>query len=43
MISQRFVGQASNWPAGSALSVLIMLVMAAGLAVYFKLQRRILK
>jgi spermidine/putrescine transport system permease protein len=43
MISQRFVGQASNWPAGSALSVLIMLVMAAGLVVYFKLQRRILK
>jgi spermidine/putrescine transport system permease protein len=43
MISQRFVGQSSHWPAGSALSVLIMLVMTAGLAVHFKLQRRILK
>ena len=43
MISHRFVGQASHWPAGAALSVLIMLVMAAGLVAYFKLQRRILK
>lgn len=43
MISQRFVGQASHWPAGAALSVLVMLVMTAGLLVYFKLQRRILK
>ena len=43
MISHRFVGQSSHWPAGAALSVLIMLVMAAGLLVYFKLQRRILK
>jgi len=43
MISQRFVGQANHWPAGAALSVLIMLVMAAGLAGYFKLQRRLLK
>jgi spermidine/putrescine transport system permease protein len=40
MISQRFVGQASHWPAGAALSVLIMLLTAAGLVVYFKLQRR---
>ena len=43
MISHRFVGQASHWPAGAALSVLMMLVMTAGLLVYFKLQRRILK
>ena len=41
MISHRFVGQASHWPAGAALSVLIMLVTAAGLLCYFKLQRRI--
>ena len=43
MISHRFVGQASHWPAGAALSVLIMLVMTTGLVAYFKLQRRILK
>ena len=40
MINQRFVGQGSNWPAGAALSVLIMVLTAAGLVVYFKLQRR---
>ena len=43
MISQRFVGQASHWPAGSALSVLVMAVMAAGLVLYFRLQRRLLR
>lgn len=43
MISHRFIGQASHWPAGAALSVLVMLVMAAGLVVYFRLQRRLLR
>lgn len=40
MINVRFVGQANHWPAGAALSVLIMLLMAAGIAGFFKLQRR---
>ena len=40
LISQRFVGQSHDWPAGAALSVVVTLIMLTGLAVSMRLQRR---
>lgn len=39
LISQRFVGQNHDWPGGAALSILVILLMLAGLALSLRLDR----